>query len=61
MLSTSAKTTHSSATAPSPSFTELLNFSSATRARVSFNEKLERKGCELGANLATTTLVLLGD
>ena len=60
MLSASAKSARSLVTAPSPSCVELLNYSSATRARVSFSNESEQKGCELGTRLAMIAISLFG-
>ena len=61
ILSALVKSSSTLASLPSQSFSKIFKYSSATKTRVCFNNKLEIKVRETGTRLAIMALVLSGD
>ena len=61
ILNASKNSISNPAQVPSAAFLKLLRCSSSAKARLSFKNKLEGKGCELDVCLTVMKSVLLGD
>ena len=61
ILNAQTKSIRSPDQVPSPTLLDSLRRSSTAKARFSFNNDLERKGCKSGTCLTIATLALLGD